>query len=168
MFLEEYAQWKWLAPVAAIGLAVTALWTYRSEPFEDYPAAVAYLREHVASNDLLLVHPDARQGLELYSAMAGWNPKARYGTTGWPCCLRGRTPVQSTEAAVRADLEASVPSDFKGRVWLFYANRPLHWQYIGLNEGELWRKVLWDRGCPPGEYVALPNLVISPMQCGPR
>ncbi len=165
MLLEEFAAWKWIAPVAAVGLAITTVATHRSLPLEDYPAAVSYLREHVAPNDLLLVHPDARQGLELYSAMADWKPPARYGSTGWPCCPRGRTPVRSTEVAVRSDLAALVPNDFQGRVWLFYANRPLHWDYIGLNEGELWRKVLWDRGCPPGEYIALPNLVISPMQC---
>ena len=166
MFLEEFVTWKWIAPVAALGLAIGTVATHRSEVFEDYPAAVSYLREHVAANDLLLVHPDARQGLELYSAMGGWNPPARYATTGWPCCPRGRTALKSTEAAVRADLAALIPSDFRGRVWLFYANRPLHWEYIGLNEGELWRKITWDRGCPPLEYVALPNLVISPMQCG--
>ncbi|MEO5925311.1 MAG: hypothetical protein ABIR70_15930 [Bryobacteraceae bacterium] len=164
MFLEEFRDWKWLPSAVAIALTVFAVSTYRSEPFEDYPAAVAYLRAHVAPGDLLLVHPDARQGLLLYAP----DLPARYGNTGWPCCARGRVPVKSTEAAVQNDLARLVPPEFRGRVWLFYANRPLHWEYLGLNEGELWRKLLWDRGCPPEEYVALPNIAISPMQCGAR
>ena len=165
MFVNEQVSWRWL-PALAVPLAVTAVFNYRSEPFEDYTAAVSYLRAHLAPEDLLLVHPDARQGLLLYSAISGWDSPARYAATGWPCCARGRTPVKSTEAAVRADLAKLLPAEFHGRVWLFYANRPLHWDYIGINEGELWRQIVWDRGCPPVEYVALPNLVISPMQCG--
>jgi hypothetical protein len=98
--------------------------------------------------------------------MTGWHPPAKYGSTGWPCCARARTPAKSTEAAVRKDLEDLIPPDFRGRVWLFYSNRPLHWDYIGLNEGELWRKLAWDRGCLPTYYLEFPNLVISPMQCG--
>jgi hypothetical protein len=165
MLLEEIASWKWLGWPAVL-IAVMTVVTHRSLPFEDYPAAVSYLREHVDPHDVLLVHSDARQGLLLYSAMSGWNPPVIYANTGWPCCARGRKPVRSTEAAVRADLAALLPADFKNRVWLFYAHRPLHWDYLGLNEGELWRKIVWDRGCPPVGYVALPNLVISPMQCG--
>lgn len=164
-FLRDWALPAAVPRVAAVALAIFAFVNHRSEPFEDYPAAISYLREHVQPNDLLLVHPDARQGLQLYAAIAHWDPPARYASTGWPCCLRGRTPARSTEAAVRADLARLIPADFRGRVWLFYANRPLHWDYIGLNEGELWRKITWDNGCPPAEYVALPNLVISPMQC---
>lgn len=164
MFLETVFSRRWLAVLGA-AVAIATVATHRSEPFEDYPATVSYLREHVQSGDLLLVHPDAVQGLRLYSAMAGWVPPAAYANTGWPCCLRGRTPARSTEAAVRADLAKLIPADYRGKVWLFYANRPLHWDYIGLNEGELWRKLTWDRGCPPADYIALPNLVISPMQC---
>lgn len=163
--LPSRARQQVVLQFASIALAAVAITTHVSEPFEDYPAAVTYLREHVQPNDLLLVHPDARQGLQLYSAIAHWEPPARYASTGWPCCLRGRTPAKSTEAAVRADIAKLIPADFRGRIWLFYANRPLHWDYIGLNEGELWRKIIWDNGCPPVEYVALPNLVISPMQC---
>jgi len=168
MLLEEFVKWKWLAPIAAVGLAITTAATHRSEPLEDYAAAVSYLREHVALSDLLVVHPDARQGLQLYAAIAGWDPPVLYANTGWPCCARGRTPVKSSEAVVRANLATLIPETFHRRVWLFYANRPLHWDYIGRNEGELWRKLLWDRGCPPAEYIALPNLVISPMQCAPK
>ena len=153
---------RFVAGGIAIVMAILAVVTFRAEPFEDYPAAVRYLRAHVKAGELLLVHPDARQGLLLY----GGDLPATYASTGWPCCARGRTPVKSTEAAVREDLSILVPANYRGTVWLFYANRPLHWEYLGLNEGELWRKTLWDRGCPPGEYVDLPNLVISPMQCG--
>jgi hypothetical protein len=151
-----------LVSVIAVGVVIVSVVGFHNEPLEDYPAAVKYLREHVAKGEILLVHPDARQGLLLYGA----DLPARYANTGWPCCARRHMAVRSTEDAVRMDLAALVPADYRGRVWLFYANRPLHWEYLGLNEGELWRKTLWDRGCPPEEYVDLPNLVISPMRCG--
>ncbi len=152
---------RWAA-IPVIAWAAFAAFTYQAEPFENYPAAVAYLRQHIEPGDLLLVHADAREGFRFYSDMP-----AAYGSTGWPCCPRTHVaaPNSSTEAAVKTDLDRLVPRDFHGRVWLFYANRPLHWRYIGLDEGDLWRRTLWDRGCPPGEYVALPNLVISPAIC---
>lgn len=150
-------------PAIAWGLATAA--TYRPEPFEDYPAAISYLREHVQPGDMLLVHADAREGFRFYAP--DLMRRATFGSTGWPCCSRAHeaAPNSSSEAAVRADLDRMVPRDFHGAVWLFYANRPLHWKYIGLDEGDLWRRHLWDRGCPPGKYIDLPNLVISPAIC---
>jgi hypothetical protein len=50
-------------------------------------------------------------------------------------------------------------------VWLVYSNRALHWRYLGLDEGHLWRHVPWERGCPPAGYVDLTNVVISPADC---
>jgi hypothetical protein len=38
---------------------------------------------------------------------------------------------------------------------------------VGLNEGDLWRKRVWEKGCPPGPYVAFKNLAVSPMECEP-
>jgi hypothetical protein len=58
-----------------------------------------------------------------------------------------------------------IPAGFTGRVWLVFANRDLHWQYIGLDEGKLWRNTVWERGCPPGPYMDFGNLVLSPMEC---
>jgi len=158
------------AAVPAVAWALFTAATYKPEPFEDYPAAIAYLREHVKPGDMLLVHADAREGFRFYAPdMApDMMPRATFGSTGWPCCTRSwnAAPGSSKESYVRADLDRLVPRDFHGTVWLFYANRPLHWKYIGLDEGDLWRRYLWDRGCPPGKYVDLPNLVISPAQCG--
>ncbi|MEO8099424.1 MAG: hypothetical protein ABI811_17105 [Acidobacteriota bacterium] len=176
MVLEDFAgrAWRW-APVAAnLAALIVVMFALpiRLLPLEDYPPAIAYLREHVGPNDLLLVHPDALEGFRLYSAMAHWDPPMHAGSTGWPCCPRGSSTHPdfgpSSEARVDADLARKISPDFSGRVWLFYANRPLHWKYIGLDEGDLWRRRVWDRGCPPVEYIALPNLVIAPMQCGAK
>jgi hypothetical protein len=161
--------WARALPIAAIVLAIGRVLPFAAEPFEDYAAAVEYLRTHVAPGDRLLVHASAREGFRLYAAMAGWDAPALYGDTGWPCCRRAGNapPRSSTPEAVYADLGRLVPEGFRGRVWLVYTTRPLHWTYTGLDEGNLWRSHMWARGCPPGEYVALPNLAISPMDCKP-
>ncbi len=153
------------AAVPAVVWALFTAATYKPEPFEDYPAAISYLRQHVRPGDMLLVHADAREGFRYYAP--DMMARAKFGSTGWPCCPRAHdaAPNSSTDPAVRADLDRLVPRGFHGTAWLFYANRPLHWKYIGLDEGDLWRRHLWERGCPPGEYVDLPNLVISPAQC---
>ncbi len=153
------------AAIPAVAWGLFSVATYKAEPFEDYPAAIAYLREHVKPGDMLLVHADAREGFRYYASGILVQPK--FGSTGWPCCTRAwnAAPGSSQESYVLADLDRLVPRDFHGTVWLFYANRPLHWKYIGLDEGDLWRRHLWDRGCPPGKYVDLPNLVISPAIC---
>jgi hypothetical protein len=166
-FFERYVPQRWatVGSVGAIALAATALLRGPIRTFEDYPSAIAYLRANVQAGDRLLVHADAVPGLELYSAILGWRPEAVYGTTGSPCCPRSFRPQRASVAEVEADLTRMVDATTKGRVWLFYSNRPLHWSYLGLDEGDLWRRTLWDRGCPPGEYVALGNLVVSPALC---
>jgi hypothetical protein len=157
--------------LTAAGLAITGIHRQiaerRDQPAEAYGAAVSALRDRVAAGDLLLVHAGAQQGFRLESTMQGWHSPAIYGETGWPCCRRGVNPApgSSTAEAVRNDLAAKIPAGFRGRVWLVYANRQAHWDYIGLDEGNLWRNTLWDRGCPPGPYLDFGNLVVSPMLC---
>jgi hypothetical protein len=138
---------------------------------EDFSGAFGYLKSHVRPGDLLLIHAAAREGFKLYSAMEGWTGSPPvYGSTGWPCCARGRNalPGQSTVASVTADINAMIPRGFSGTIWLFYPSRPSHWKYVGLDEGNLWRKLVWEKGCPPGPYIALENLAVSPMECGPH
>jgi hypothetical protein len=140
----------------------------RDQAEEDFSGAFHYLKEHIAPSELLLVHASAREGFRLYSTMEGWSgPPPTYGSTGWPCCARGKRalPGQSTEASVAADLDAMIPRGFSGRVWLFYPSRPSHWAYVGLDEGNLWRSLVWAKGCPPDPFVAFKNLALSPMVC---
>lgn len=180
IFAEEYIgrgreTWRrWARPIAAVATIVWALVVfskYKSEPLEDYAAAVSYLREHMAPNDLLLVHANALEGFRLYAAMANWDAPAIYGNSGWPCCQRNHPvpdaslPTEQKESIVRADLERMIPSDFRGRIWLVYASRWRHWRYVGLDEGEFSRKVLWNGGCTLGAYILLPNIQISAMDC---
>lgn len=140
----------------------------RNVPEEDYAAAVAFLQQHAAPSDLVLVHACCQEGFLLYSAMDHWQaPHLLFGSTGRPCCARGEDarPHRSTEAEVIAGLDAKIPRGYSGRVWLLFTRRPTHWAYTGLDEGELWRKHLWARGCPPAVYLPLPGLAISPMDC---
>ncbi len=142
----------------------------RDSAEEDFSGAFQYLKDHAGPGDLVLVHAAAREGFRLYSSMLGWNgPPPSYGNTGWPCCARGKDarPGQSTEAAVIRDVRSLIPLGFSGQIWLFYSTRPSHWKYVGLNEGDLWRKTAWEMGCPPGPYKSLKNMAVSPMECGP-
>jgi len=140
----------------------------RDAPEEDYASAVAFLRDHAAASDLIVVHACCKEGFLLYSGMLHWRPPhLSFGDTGWPCCVPGKDtrPKSSSEQAVIADIDAKVPSGYSGRVWLLFTTRPTHWAYTGLDEGELWRKHLWDRGCPPGPYLRFANMALSPMNC---
>jgi hypothetical protein len=162
--------------VTALGLAlgiaghaaVTQAIERRAVPEEDFSAAVRFLQQRVGRGDLLLVHACCKEGFLLYSAMDRWNPpRVLYGDTGWPCCARGKNarPGSSTELAVIGDLDARIPRGYSGRIWLLFTTRPTQWTYVGINEGELWRKHLWERGCPPGPYLRFENLAVSPMDC---
>jgi mannosyltransferase len=156
----------------AIGIAGHAALTQtierRAAPEEDFAAAVRFLEPRIRPADLVLVHACCKEGFLLYSGMDGWNsPRLLFGDTGWPCCARGKDarPGRSTELAVTGDLDAKIPRGYSGRIWLLFTTRPTHWSYVGLNEGELWRKHLWERGCPPGPYLRFENLAVSPMDC---
>lgn len=142
----------------------------RDVPEEDYSSAVAFLRQHAAASDLVLVHPCCQEGFLLYSAMDRWQPPhLLFGSTGWPCCTRDKDtrPGLSTEAAVIADIDAKIPRGYSGRVWLLFTTRQAHWAYAGLDEGELWRNHLRTRGCRPAAYLPFTGLAISPMDCMP-
>jgi hypothetical protein len=154
--------------VAFAGAAIAGEWIQgRDLAEENFAAAVPFLKRHVAPGDMILVHAASKEGFLLYSAMDGWQPNAIFGDTGWPCCVPGKDgrPHASTEQAVLADLDSKIPSGFSGRIWLFFTTRPSQWTYVGLDEGELWRKHLWERGCPPGPYFRFENLALSPMDC---
>jgi uncharacterized membrane protein (UPF0136 family) len=172
-YLEELSRgWgRRLAVPAAVAFAAFSGWREvrdRATPFEDVQAAVQYLRDHVQPQDLLLIHASNREGFQLYAAMHGWTaPQPVFGDTGWPCCPRGKDarPGASTPSAVIRDLDSKIPRGFSGRIWLYFTTRPPHWKYTGFDEGDLWRRHIWESGCPPGGYVVFANLAISPMDC---
>jgi hypothetical protein len=175
---ELLRRWPRLAVIVWIGAAlipVAAGWRqvhqHRNLPEEDFAGAVQFLRQHAAPSDLLLVHPSVKEGFELYAAMDGFaQPQPMYGATGWPCCVRDHLapPHSSSRQAVIDDLESKIPKTFSGRVWLVYSSRPTQWDYVGLDEGNLWRSQVWAMGCPPEQFVAFTNVAISPMVCSFR
>jgi hypothetical protein len=141
----------------------------RFQPEEDMSGAVRYLRKNVGPSDLVLVHPSLREGFLLYTAMQGWNAKpVIYGDTGWPCCPRGRPPGVdvSTPEKIQRDLDAKIPRDFHGRIWLFYTDRPLHWAYVRVEDSKLWQNYFWSRNCRPELYIRFANLGLTPLKCG--
>jgi len=168
MVANDMWPWRRLTAVAwlvVIAIGSTAAWNqvrqHRNRPEEDFAGAVQYLRQHVAPSDLLLVHASVIEGFKLY-----WpHNHAIYGSTGWPCCERNRQARVSGVDAVFADLDRKIPKGFSGRVWLFYSTRNTHWTWVGLDEGTIWRSHVWQKGCPPGPYLAFANLAVSPMDC---
>lgn len=179
MLLEELMQRLALREVSAIaavaltfavaGYAIVGRIVGPGDTFEeDFDGAVSFLARHAAPSDLILVHACCKEGFLLYSGLDHWSPPhLLFGDTGWPCCARGKdaSPGSSSTSAVIADLDSKIPHGYSGRVWLLYITRPTHWDYTGLDEGNLWRKHLWDRGCPPGPYIRFANLAVSPMNC---
>jgi len=161
-----------LAWALALAVPLLAAWRqihqHRNLPTEDLDGAVQFLREHAKPSDLLLVHASVKEGFEWYAAADGFvNPAPRYGSSGWPCCVRDHlvAPRSSTRKAVIGDLESLIPAGFTGRIWLMYSSRPTQWDYVGLDEGNLWRSQVWAMGCPPEEFRAFANVAISPMYC---
>ncbi len=165
---QHLVRWRHIGTVAWVVLIAAgsqAAWKqvseHRNQAEEDYAGAVQYLRGHVAPADLLLVHASLIEGFKLY-----WpDSHAMFGDTGRPCCGRGQFTRLSSRQAVVEDLDQKIPKGFSGRLWLVYSTRDTHWNYVGLDEGKLWRNHVWDKGCPPGPYLAFANLAISPMDC---
>ena len=168
---DLFRRWTIVATLAAV---IVMGWGFykqfsegRGQAFEDYIAAVHFLHDNVATGDIVLVHPSAREGFRLYTDIESWHPAAIYGDTGWPCCPRehAAAPRSSSEDAVRRDLEAKVAA---GRVWLLSTSRDTHWKYTGLNEVEMWRKLLAARGCVAGKDAHPANLLVLEMTCSPN
>ena len=138
-----------------------------SGPFEDVDGAMAYLQKNIDSRDLIVVHPSLREPFLLYALMRKWSgPEPIFGTTGWPCCIPDhKARERHSESEVGKALDSLIPNNFRGRVWLLYTTRPPHWDYVGMKEGDGWRKHLWERGCPPGDYQVFQNVAVSPMEC---
>jgi hypothetical protein len=110
-----------------------------------------------------------RRLLPLYATMLGWTrPPVIYGDTGWPCCPRDKIarPGISTRQAVVEDLDRMIPPGHSGRAWLLYTIRPTHWDWVGLDESNVWRDHLTDRGCKmPKPYLQFENLAITLAVC---
>lgn len=184
MNVEDLAAWtraRWRRiPVDAFVLLAAALVMFlgvrkqfhegRFQPEEDMAGAVRYLRKNVASSDLILVHASLREGFLLYTAIQGWtNPPAIYADTEWPCCPRGKHtgPDAFTPEEVLRDVDSKVPHEFSGRIWLFYTDRPLHWDYVHVYDPKLWQQYFWSRNCRPAVYIRFANLGLTPMTCSP-
>jgi len=175
--LVRYAKWR-RGVVDAVAILAAAVVMFlgvrkqfhegRFQPEEDMAGAIRYLRKNVGPSDLVLVHPSLQEGFLLYTAMQGWTARpVIYGDTGWPCCPRGRSPGLdiSTPEKIRHDLDNKIPPDFHGRIWLFYTNRPLHWDYVRVEDSKLWQNYLWSRNCRPELYIRFANLGLTPMAC---
>ena len=174
--LVRLTKWKSDALVVVLAAAVVFLGVRkqfhegRFQPEEDMAGAVRFLQKNVTSSDLLLVHASLREGFLLYTAIEGWSgPPVIYGDTEWPCCPRGKQagPDTSTPEEVLRDLDTKVPHDFHGRIWLFYTDRPLHWDYVHIYDPKLWQNYFWSRNCRAELYIRFANLGLVPMRCAP-
>jgi hypothetical protein len=181
MGVEDLAHWivkdrrivsaaAWTAVAVAVVLGIrTEFRSHPDLPKEDVDGAVRFLQRTVAPHDILVVHPSVAESFRLYTAMHGWtSPPVVYGDTGWPCCPRQKParPGISTREAVNADLDRMIPPGYSGRAWLLYTIRPTHWDWVGLDESNVWRDRLTDRGCAmPKPYLQFENLAITLAIC---
>jgi hypothetical protein len=158
-----------LSLAVALAGVKTQFRDHATVPKEDVAGAVAFLQRNSAAQDVILVHSSTGESFALYARMYRWNKSAAiYGDTGWPCCPRGKVwlPGVSTEKLVNADMDRMVPSGYSGRIWMLYTIRPTHWNYTWLDESQIWRYDLAERGChisPPNRQFE--NLEISIADC---
>jgi hypothetical protein len=178
--LVTFTKWR-RGPVDAVVILAAAVVMFlgvrkqihegRFQPEEDMAGAVRYLNKNVAPSDLVLVHPSLQEGFLLYTAMQGWSARpVVYADTGWPCCPRGRPPGPdiSTPEKIQRDLDAKIPHDFHGRLWLFHTDRPTHWAHVRAEDSKLWQNYFWNRThCRPELYIRFANLGLTPMTCVP-
>ena len=187
LYLERVAAWlgarfnfspKRLAPIGLLAALLFMGWQVARQrnrsapPDEDYSAAITWFQEHARPGDTLLAHASTQPGLDLYSAIRGWDPNRelnlKLGNTGWPCCPRGidALPGSSSAPALRDDLLRLLGPKPSGRIYNFYTDRFLHWQYTGLDEGLFTTKWLEAHGCQASPPIKLPSLDIQPLDCG--
>jgi hypothetical protein len=174
--LAKLTRWK-LDAVVILAAAIVVFLGVRKQfhegrfqPEENMAGAVRYLHQNVAPSDLVLVHASLREGFLLYTGIEGWiAPPVVDGDTGWPCCPRDQAagPDTATPDKVLRDLDAKVPHDFHGRIWLFYTDRPLHWEYVRAYDPKIWQNYFWSRNCRPELYIRFANLGLVPMTCAP-
>jgi hypothetical protein len=172
--LVRLTRWK-LDAVVVVAAAIVVFLGVRKQfhegrfqPEENMAGAVRYLHKNVGPSDLVLVHASLREGFLLYGGMQGWiAPPVVYGNTGWPCCPRGQPsgPVTATPDKVLRDVDAKIPRDFHGRIWLFYTDRPLHWDYVRAYDPKIWQDYFWSRNCRAELYIRFANLGLVPMMC---
>ncbi len=135
-------------------------------PIEDIDSAVLFLRGHVQSGDVLWVHASCSESFKLYARMRGWQgATVKYGQTGWPCCARGVFNYTSSEKLVRDDFSSVIPDAFSGRVWLLYTNRFYHWQILGVDEREIMKTILREKGCSETQTPVFHNVGVSSFNC---
>jgi 4-amino-4-deoxy-L-arabinose transferase-like glycosyltransferase len=169
----------WVRPFLDVTLVIATLFTTvvgatkvpiarLRVPTEDVASAVLFLRDHVQREDLLWVHASASESFKLYARILGWNnPPAKYGHTGWPCCPRGIFAAQGvgSEDAVRRDIDSGLPPEGIGKLWLLYTTRGEHWAFVGLDESQVTKVVLGERGCIETPTPQFHNIGISSFDC---
>jgi hypothetical protein len=137
-------------------------------PSEEAAAAVRYLRQHVAPNDVVWVHASSAESFRLYTRMLGWrDAPARFGQTGWPCCPRGVEAYRGMGSPdkVRADIDAQLPVGTAQTVWLLNTTRPAHWRFVGLDEPTEIGALLRGRGCWEQPQPRFHNIAVGQFQC---
>lgn len=137
-------------------------------PNEEAAAAVRYLRQHVAPDDVVWVHASSAESFRLYTRMLGWSDApARFGQTGWPCCPRGVESYRGmgSKDKVRADIEAQLPVGAAQTVWILNTTRPAHWRFVGLDEPAETGALLRGRGCREQPQTQFHNIAVGQFQC---
>jgi hypothetical protein len=133
---------------------------------EDYEGAVAYLKANLRARERVLVHASCDEGFRLYARLLGLGEsQAIYGNTGWPCCPRDLRKLETRD--VDADVGASLPPNYRGRLYLLVTDRFEHWAYVGRDERPLLVAALRARGClirPPRSFL---QVSLVPFDCRP-
>lgn len=135
--------------------------------FEDYQAAVKYLKGNSGSIDLVFVHGAAAEAYRFYSHQLQWAPYRAYiADSGWPCCARNRDTTSGGNAAkLKSDLEVKLPWPLHGRLWRLYTDRLSHYQYQHFDERPTADDFLKSKGCREARRQTFVQVGLSAWDC---
>ena len=74
----------------------------------------------------------------------------------------------STEAAVRHDFDSGFPANLDSKIWLPDTTRRIHWEFVSLDESEITKRILIERGCLQTPTPGFHSIGISSFNCSDR
>jgi hypothetical protein len=132
-------------------------------------AAMRYLSERYADDDILYIHSTMREHYKFYSRhlpISGGH--IIKGTIGWPCCPRGYIDDRRTRPAevVSVELDRLGLSGDKRHIRLLFTGREGHWKdMLSRNDSHEFEAGLAQKGCFRTETKTFPGVRIDEYFC---
>jgi hypothetical protein len=147
------------------------LMPFFAEEHEDSEEAVAYLKQHAQSNDVLYVHATMGEQFKLYTrAQPVQVSRVIYGKIGMPCCPRRdyQSPQQESEKDVADEITALSNAAIGRPLWVLMTNRGLHWFHVRRNDVAIFERGLAAKGCQKLREERFTGVYVAGFGCAQR